>query len=344
MTQSPLLGFNNNVKHRGRLFHIQTEDSGVRHPHVITHLFMDGGRILKTVKTSYAEHVGSDKLAQVVRDLMKEQHKMMFIALRDGQFDHVLDSVPPPSMSGPPVHPHGPFPAAPSRNAPVATLPPNTVLSTSVPAARPSSPTAPAKTPSATIPAVKPPSTAMPVAKAPSTTVPAVRSPSGTMPAPGSPAVRPPSGTMPTVQKPAVAPSAAAAPPATTARPHVSPSSAAMRAAASAEGTGPSTGVRPVPRREAPELFGAQTPEAAVVNVVGDQPAAAAGDAADGKSKEQPGSGRYAASRPAAIFASARNADAGGSIFGDDLISEKSLDEVILSYLSDDLDSSSSKK
>ncbi|HMI88749.1 MAG TPA: hypothetical protein VK550_31940, partial [Polyangiaceae bacterium] len=97
MTQSPLLGFNNNVKHRGRLFHIQTEDSGVRHPHVITHLFMDGGRILKTVKTSYAEHVGSDKLGQVVRDLMKEQHKMMFIALRDGQFDHVLDSVPPPS-------------------------------------------------------------------------------------------------------------------------------------------------------------------------------------------------------------------------------------------------------
>jgi hypothetical protein len=112
-----------------------------------------------------------------------------------------------------------------------------------------------------------------------------------------------------------------------------------MRAAASAEG-GPSTGVRPVPRREAPELFGAQTPEAAVVNVVGEQAAQAA---KEGK-KEQPGSGRYAASRPAAIFASGRNADAGGSIFGDDLISEKSLDEVILSYLSDDLDSTGSKK
>jgi hypothetical protein len=103
--------------------------------------------------------------------------------------------------------------------------------------------------------------------------------------------------------------------------------------------------VRPVPRREAPDIFGAPNPEAAVVNVVGDQAAAAAGGAPkEGKPKEQPGSGRYAASRPAAIFANARNADAGGSIFGDDLISEKSLDEVILSYLSDDLDSSSSKK
>ena len=100
--------------------------------------------------------------------------------------------------------------------------------------------------------------------------------------------------------------------------------------------------MRPVPRREAPEFFSPpaqQQPEAAVV--VGEQAAAAA--AKDGK-KEQPGSGRYAASRPAAIFASGRNADAGGSIFGDDLISEKSLDEVILSYLSDDLDTSSSKK
>ena len=113
-----------------------------------------------------------------------------------------------------------------------------------------------------------------------------------------------------------------------------------MRAAASAEGGGPSTGVRPVPRREAPDFFAGpgQKPEAAAV--VGEQAAASAKEV----KKEQPGSGRYAASRPAAIFSSARNADAGGSIFGDDLISEKSLDEVILSYLSDDLDTSTSKK
>src|SRR5262245_9379271 len=76
---SPLLGFNNNVRHKGRVFHIQTEDSGVRHPHVITHLFADGGRILKTTKTSYAEHIGHDKLAETVRAMMQEQHKAMFI-------------------------------------------------------------------------------------------------------------------------------------------------------------------------------------------------------------------------------------------------------------------------
>jgi hypothetical protein len=103
--QSPLLGYNNNVRHRGRLFHIQTEDSGVNHPHIITHLFMDGGRILKSVKKSYAEHVGTDNMSETVRVLMKEQHKAMFIALRDGQFDALVDGGKKPSGAMPAVVP-----------------------------------------------------------------------------------------------------------------------------------------------------------------------------------------------------------------------------------------------
>ena len=86
-THSPLLGFNNNVRHKTRVFHIQTEDSGVNHPHIITHLFMDGGRILKSVKKSYAEHVGTDGMSDVVRNMMKEQHKEMLRSLKSGEFD-----------------------------------------------------------------------------------------------------------------------------------------------------------------------------------------------------------------------------------------------------------------
>ena len=44
--RAPLLGYNTNVRHKGKLFHIQTEDSGIGHPHIITHLFADGGRIV----------------------------------------------------------------------------------------------------------------------------------------------------------------------------------------------------------------------------------------------------------------------------------------------------------
>lgn len=87
---SPLLGFNNNLRYKGQVFHVQTEDSGVRHPHVITHLFMDGGRILKTTKTSYAEHVGQPGYAEHVKALMKEQHKAMFRTLKAGDLDELI--------------------------------------------------------------------------------------------------------------------------------------------------------------------------------------------------------------------------------------------------------------
>ncbi len=84
---SPLLGYNNNVRHLGKLYHIQTEDSGTQHAHIFTHLFADGGRIIATKKTTYAQYVGSPRFAEQVKKLMQAQHKAMFIALRDGLFD-----------------------------------------------------------------------------------------------------------------------------------------------------------------------------------------------------------------------------------------------------------------
>ncbi len=88
---SPLLGFNNNCRHKKRLFHVQTEDSGVKHPHVITHLFADGGRIVKSVKTGYAQHLESENMVDIVREMMKSQHKAMIVALYSGEYDPLLE-------------------------------------------------------------------------------------------------------------------------------------------------------------------------------------------------------------------------------------------------------------
>jgi hypothetical protein len=88
----PVLGFNNNVRHRGRIFHIQTEDSGVRSPRIVTHLFADGGRIIKTIRTDYTQELERPDLAAVVRQLMKSQHKAMFLALRAGDLDQLLEA------------------------------------------------------------------------------------------------------------------------------------------------------------------------------------------------------------------------------------------------------------
>jgi hypothetical protein len=88
----PQVGFNNNVKHRGRVFHIQTEDSGVNRPHLTTHLFVDGGRIIRSTRTDYAELLGQKELPALVRKRMKEQHKAMFVALRRGQLDELIEA------------------------------------------------------------------------------------------------------------------------------------------------------------------------------------------------------------------------------------------------------------
>ncbi len=84
---SPLVGYNTNVRHKGKLYHIQTEDSGVKRPHVITQLFADGGRIIASEKTSYQEHLGAENLAAIVKELMQDQHKRVFIGLRDGAYE-----------------------------------------------------------------------------------------------------------------------------------------------------------------------------------------------------------------------------------------------------------------
>jgi len=84
-------GFNHNIKHKGKQYHIQTEDSGLENPHIITHLFV-GGNILASKKTSYADIVGAENLAQVVRELMEEQHKEMLRNLVNGVYDDIDES------------------------------------------------------------------------------------------------------------------------------------------------------------------------------------------------------------------------------------------------------------
>jgi FHA domain len=85
------VGFNNNVKYKNQTFHIQTEDSGLDKPHVITHLFADGGRVIKSHKRSYAEQVKRDDVALYVRQLMKGQQLEMALALREGKFDPIIE-------------------------------------------------------------------------------------------------------------------------------------------------------------------------------------------------------------------------------------------------------------
>ena len=84
------VGFNNNIKFKNQVFHVQTEDSGLDKPHIITHLFADGGRVIKSHKRTYADAVERDDVSTYVRALMKGQHLEMAVMLREGVFDEII--------------------------------------------------------------------------------------------------------------------------------------------------------------------------------------------------------------------------------------------------------------
>ena len=84
-----LSGFNNNFRYRGVLFHVQTEDSGIGNPHVITHLF-HGGNILASEKLDYSDKLDAADLEEAVRELMESQHRAMIKRLQRGLHDSVI--------------------------------------------------------------------------------------------------------------------------------------------------------------------------------------------------------------------------------------------------------------
>jgi hypothetical protein len=84
--RSPILGYNHNVRYRGLVFHVQTEDSGMLNPHLFTHLFYEGV-IVSTRKLVY--DAGSNE--EAIKALMQAQHKAVMKDLRRGAFDEKID-------------------------------------------------------------------------------------------------------------------------------------------------------------------------------------------------------------------------------------------------------------
>jgi hypothetical protein len=338
---SPLLGYNNNVRHKGKVFHIQTEDSGVKYGHIITHLFMDGGRILKSVKTGYAEYIGNERMADIVREMMKQQHKAMFIALRDGKFDAIADGGADASQATRAIVVDSPPSAPPPPPGPLEVSAPATVL-IPAPAAVPGGPRRAPTLPHSLATAQPLPAASSPAARASAPTPaapaayddeapPTVRQPESeltldidaleraTAAQIGSPGLRQASELPPPpanlfrdrggIGKYRMTP----VPPASA----VAPAGSAPRAA-----TPP-----PVPR---PGAKPSTAPGVPPIRGASPAPIPAGGER------------RYAPTRPAAIFGQTRPQPS-KSAFGEDLISDKSLDEVILSYLAEDLDEKKKK-
>ncbi len=80
-----LVGYNTNITYKGDIYHIQTEDFGIRNPVIVTFLYLKG-TILSSKKISYAHIASSPVYKEKVRELMKEQHKIMIRELISGVY------------------------------------------------------------------------------------------------------------------------------------------------------------------------------------------------------------------------------------------------------------------
>ena len=86
-----ITGFNTDIKHNDKVYHIQTEDKGLQNPYIESLVYV-GGEILASKKTSYAEQVKSGVDEKWIASLMEQQHRTMIAAIKRGRLDQPADS------------------------------------------------------------------------------------------------------------------------------------------------------------------------------------------------------------------------------------------------------------
>jgi hypothetical protein len=116
-----ITGFNTDIKHNEKVYHIQTEDKGMANPYIESLVYV-GGEILASKKTSYAEKITEGLTEAAIAQMMEHQHRTMIAAIKRGKFDSLIVSGgKKPSFGGAPPPPPSsktvlatPVPPAPS--------------------------------------------------------------------------------------------------------------------------------------------------------------------------------------------------------------------------------------
>ncbi|GAB4491026.1 MAG: hypothetical protein OHK006_24520 [Thermodesulfovibrionales bacterium] len=119
-----LVGYNTNISYKGTVYHVQTEDSGLKNPMIITLLYVKG-TILSSKKTCYAHLADKPDYKDTVRELMKEQHKAMIKELIAGKHTP-LETAAAPAQPPAEALPEGAIPAqeaAPAAQPPLPDAP-----------------------------------------------------------------------------------------------------------------------------------------------------------------------------------------------------------------------------
>jgi hypothetical protein len=82
-----ITGYNTDLRHGNRVFHIQTEDKGVSNPKIETLIYV-GGEILDSYRSSYEDLLSTTPVQEsIVQERMDEQHRAVIRDIKNGKYD-----------------------------------------------------------------------------------------------------------------------------------------------------------------------------------------------------------------------------------------------------------------
>ena len=82
-----ITGFNTDVRHGNRVFHVQTEDKGVSNPKIETLIYV-GGEILDSYRSSYDDLLAAPPVGdRAIQERMDEQHRAVIRDIKNGKYD-----------------------------------------------------------------------------------------------------------------------------------------------------------------------------------------------------------------------------------------------------------------
>ena len=82
-----ITGFNTDVRHGSKVYHVQTEDKGLSNPKIETLIYV-GGEILDSFRSSYEDMLANPPVAEgAILARMEEQHKAIIRDIKNGKYD-----------------------------------------------------------------------------------------------------------------------------------------------------------------------------------------------------------------------------------------------------------------
>ncbi len=83
-----ITGYNTDVEHNGVVYHVQTEDKGLRTP-VILSLVYTGGAILASKRSAYDDLIARGFEEEVLVERLERQHKLICAAVHAGRIEEL---------------------------------------------------------------------------------------------------------------------------------------------------------------------------------------------------------------------------------------------------------------